>query len=50
MEKSTVENVSKSIGKLLEMIDQDELMLPEIQRDFVWTEKAITSKARRRPF
>jgi hypothetical protein len=34
-------HVSRPIGKLLEMVDKGQLVLPEIQRDFVWTKKAI---------
>lgn len=41
MAQSSVENVSKSIDKLLELMDHNQLVLPEIQRDFVWTKKAI---------
>jgi hypothetical protein len=41
MPDSSVENVSKSIDKLLELMDHNQLVLPEIQRDFVWTKKAI---------
>lgn len=31
----------KSIGDLLTMMDQSELILPEIQRDFVWDRKSV---------
>ncbi|MBA7531660.1 hypothetical protein ES705_23875 [subsurface metagenome] len=31
----------KSIGDLLTMMDQSELVLPEIQRDFVWNRKNV---------
>jgi hypothetical protein len=31
----------KSIGKLMDMMDDNQLVLPEIQRDFVWTKKSI---------
>ncbi len=40
-DKPTTTNTSKTIGQLLEHIDKDELILPEIQREFVWTKKAI---------
>lgn len=32
---------NKSIGKLLEHIDNSELVLPEIQRDFIWDKKSV---------
>jgi hypothetical protein len=41
MPASSVSNVSKKIGKLLELMDQGQLVLPEMQRDFVWTRKSI---------
>src|SRR5579875_35154 len=41
MPTSSVSNVTRSIGKLLELVDRQQLVLPEIQRDFVWTRKAI---------
>ena len=41
MPTSSVSNVTKPIGKLLEMMDRGKLVLPEIQRDFVWSRKAI---------
>ena len=31
----------KSISKLLEHIDNSELVLPEIQRDFIWDRKSV---------
>src|SRR5207249_3305000 len=34
-------NTSKEIRDLLQHIDRDELVLPEIQREFVWTKKAV---------
>jgi hypothetical protein len=34
-------NTSKKIRDLLQHIDRDQLVLPEIQRDFVWTKKAV---------
>jgi hypothetical protein len=34
-------NTSKKIRDLLQHIDRDELVLPEIQREFVWTKKAV---------
>jgi hypothetical protein len=41
MPTSSVNNGSRKIGKLLELIDQGQLVLPEMQRDFVWTRKSI---------
>jgi len=41
MPTSSVSNVTKPIGKLLDMMDRGQLVLPEIQRDFVWSRKAI---------
>ena len=41
MKESRVSNVTKSIGKLLELMDRGQLVLPEIQRDFVWSKEAI---------
>ena len=41
MPASSVSNVSKKIGKLLELTDHAQLVLPEMQRDFVWTRKSI---------
>lgn len=41
MPTSSVSNVTKPIGKLLNMMDHERLVLPEIQRDFVWSRKAI---------
>lgn len=41
MPTSSASNVTKTIGKLLEMVDKRQLVLPEIQRDFVWTRKSI---------
>src|ERR1017187_9404178 len=41
MPTSSVSNVTKPIGKLLDMMDHGKLVLPEIQRDFVWSRKAI---------
>jgi len=41
MPTSSVSNVIKPIGKLLEMMDREKLVLPEIQRDFVWSRQAI---------
>ena len=34
-------NAAKSIRQLLQHVDQDQLVLPEIQREFVWTRKAV---------
>ena len=34
-------NAQKSIRQLLKHMDQRELVLPEIQREFVWTRKAV---------
>lgn len=34
-------NATKKIVKLLDMMDEEKLVLPEIQRDFVWTKKSI---------
>ena len=34
-------HTTKSIRDLLKHIDSDELVLPEIQRDFVWTPKSV---------
>src|SRR3954466_10959856 len=41
MATSNVSNVSKRIGKLLDLVDEGQLLLPKIQRDFVWTRKSI---------
>jgi hypothetical protein len=41
MQTSSVSNVTKPIGKLLAMIDRGKLVLPEIQREFVWSRKPI---------
>jgi hypothetical protein len=41
MPECSVSNVTKPIGKLLEMVDRGQLVLPEIQRDFVWSRGAI---------
>jgi hypothetical protein len=34
-------HTSKSIRDLLKHVDNDELVLPEIQRDFVWTSRSV---------
>jgi hypothetical protein len=34
-------NTSRKIRDLLKHIDRDQLVLPEIQREFVWTKKAV---------
>lgn len=34
-------NTSRKIRDLLQHIDRDQLVLPEIQREFVWTRKAV---------
>src|SRR5438552_14716894 len=34
-------NISKRLRDLLQHIDADQLVLPEIQREFVWTRKAV---------
>lgn len=34
-------HTTKSIRDLLKHVDSDELVLPEIQRDFVWTRKSV---------
>ena len=34
-------HTTKTIGDLLAHMDRDELVLPEIQRDFVWTRRSI---------
>jgi len=34
-------NTAKSIRQLLQHVDQDQLVLPEMQREFVWARKAI---------
>src|SRR6202043_2654909 len=34
-------HTTKSIRDLLKHIESDELVLPEIQRDFVWTPKSV---------
>lgn len=31
----------RSVAELLTMIDRDQIMLPEIQREFVWTKTSI---------
>jgi hypothetical protein len=41
MPTASASNAAKKIGKLLEMMDKEQLVLPEIQRDFVWTKKSI---------
>lgn len=41
MPTASASNATKKIGKLLDMMDQEQLVLPEIQRDFVWTKKSI---------
>jgi hypothetical protein len=41
MSRPNTTNVNRKIGKLLEMVDSGQLVLPEIQRDFVWTKKSI---------
>lgn len=34
-------NTSKRLRDLLQYVDDDQLVLPEIQREFVWTRKAV---------
>ena len=34
-------NTSKRLRDLLQHVDDDQLVLPEIQREFVWTRKAV---------
>lgn len=34
-------HTSKSIRDLLKHVDYDELVLPEVQRDFVWTPPSV---------
>jgi hypothetical protein len=41
MSTASASNVSRKIGALLDLIDKGQLVLPEIQRDFVWTRKSI---------
>src|SRR5881628_1405594 len=33
--------VSTSLSKLLERIDNQQLLLPEIQRDFIWQKRSV---------
>src|SRR5215831_5739127 len=41
MPTSSASNATRKIGKLLDMMDREQLVLPEIQRDFVWQKKSI---------
>jgi hypothetical protein len=41
MPTANASNATKKLGKLLGMMDQGQLVLPEIQRDFVWARKSI---------
>jgi len=35
------EHTTKSLGELLAFIDREQLVLPEIQRDFIWDRRSV---------